>query len=223
MLVSDTIVLADIVVDDDYQGPSMATADAGDPDCPGGYKVTEDFILSMMSAFKNGGKVHRRFVYEILLQFQRLVKALPSLVDIPVAEDQRVTVCGDTHGQYYDLLHIFSLNGNPSLENPYLFNGDFVDRGSWSVEVILTLMAWKVLEPRCMHLTRGNHEAKSLNKIYGFEGEVKAKLNLKIMDVFRCVAYQRASNVSEERKHESEARSMQSSRLPLPARQTRCP
>lgn len=80
------------------------------------------------------------------------------------------------------------MNGLPSTENPYVFNGDFVDRGSFSVEVIVTLMAWKVLNPRCMHLTRGNHEAQSLNKIYGFEGEVKAKLNMTVMDVFRCAA-----------------------------------
>lgn len=78
------------------------------------------------------------------------------------------------------------LNGLPSVDNPYVFNGDFVDRGSFSVEVIVTLMAWKVLHPQAMHLTRGNHEAQSLNKIYGFEGEVKAKLNMTVMDVFRC-------------------------------------
>jgi len=49
--------------------------------------------------------------------------------------------------QYYDLLNIFKLNGLPSEENPYLFNGDFVDRGSFSVEVIFTLFAFKCLYP----------------------------------------------------------------------------
>lgn len=51
--------------------------------------------------------------------------------------------------------------------------GDFVDRGSFSVEVILSLLAWKVLHPQCIHLSRGNHESHSMNKIYGFDGEVR--------------------------------------------------
>lgn len=57
-------------------------------------------------------------------------------------------MCGDVHGQFYDLCNIFEINGDPSDENPYLFNGDFVDRGSFSVEVILTLFAFKCLHPK---------------------------------------------------------------------------
>lgn len=49
--------------------------------------------------------------------------------------------------QFYDLLNIFELNGLPSEDNPYLFNGDFVDRGSFSLEVILTLFAFKCMSP----------------------------------------------------------------------------
>jgi hypothetical protein len=48
------------------------------------------------------------------------------------------------HGQFYDLMNIFAINGLPSVANPYLFNGDFVDRGSFSVEVVLTLLMFKV-------------------------------------------------------------------------------
>jgi hypothetical protein len=82
-------------------------------------------------------------------------------------------VCGDTHGQYYDLLHIFELGGLPSPSNPYVFNGDYCDRGSFSVEVVLTLFAWKLLYPCGLHLGRGNHESMQCNQMYGFDGEVR--------------------------------------------------
>lgn len=76
---------------------------------------------------------------------------------------------------------LLSSTGDRSAENPYLFNGDFVDRGSFSVEVIFALLAFKVLDPSCMHMTRGNHETRAMNKIYGFEGEVKAKVRGRVL------------------------------------------
>jgi serine/threonine-protein phosphatase 5 len=102
----------------------------------------------------------------------------------PVHVVPQLTVCGDTHGQFFDLVRIFELNGLPSAENPYLFNGDFVDRGSWSVEVVTTLLAFMVYDPRCMHLTRGNHESRNMNKIYGFEGEVRHKYSEHFFELF---------------------------------------
>ena len=107
-----------------------------------------------------------------------------SLVHINVEDSNEITVCGDIHGQYYDLLNIFSINGNPSPNNMYLFNGDFVDRGSFSIEVIMTLLAWKVCYPNHFFMPRGNHESKNLNKLYGFEGEVKHKYDIKMFDLF---------------------------------------
>jgi serine/threonine-protein phosphatase 5 len=44
----------------------------------------------------------------------------PSLVDITIAENSKFTVCGDIHGQFYDLMNIFNLNGLPSPRNPYV-------------------------------------------------------------------------------------------------------
>ena len=56
-------------------------------------------------------------------QARDLFKSLPSLVDVDIAPEAAITVCGDVHGQFYDLLHIFELNGLPSEDNPYVFNG----------------------------------------------------------------------------------------------------
>uniref|UniRef100_A0A8C6WLX5 Serine/threonine-protein phosphatase n=1 Tax=Neogobius melanostomus TaxID=47308 RepID=A0A8C6WLX5_9GOBI len=65
-----------------------------------------------------------------------------------------------------------------------LFNGDFVDRGSFSVEVILTLFGFKLLYPDNFHLLRGNHETDNMNQMYGFEGEVKAKYTAQMFQLF---------------------------------------
>ena len=97
----------------------------------------------------------------------------------------RFNVCGDTHGQFYDVLNMFeNVSGWPSPTNPYVFNGDYVDRGSFSVEVVTMFFAWKLLYPNCFFLSRGNHEGKQMNKMYGFEGEVKHKYDDKVMDIF---------------------------------------
>ena len=86
--------------------------------------------------------------------------------------------------QFYDLLNIFKLNGLPSRDNPYLFNGDFVDRGSFSVECIFVLFGFKLLYPERFFMSRGNHESENMNKMYGFEGEVKAKYSANMCDLF---------------------------------------
>ncbi|ONK66914.1 uncharacterized protein A4U43_C06F13420 [Asparagus officinalis] len=149
-----------------------------------GEVVTLDFVKKMMVDFKNQKFLHKRYAYQIVLQAREMLRAMPSLVDITVNDGSHLTVCGDVHGQYYDLLNIFELNGLPSEDNPYLFNGDFVDRGSFSLEVILTLFAFKCMSPSAMYLARGNHESKSMNKIYGFEGEVRSKLSETFVELF---------------------------------------
>ena len=120
----NSINLEDILVGDDYTGPRMEVKDDV-------YVISLDFIQAMMDEFKSQRKVHKRFSMQIILDSYEKLRQLPSLVDVDVPEGTHVTVCGDTHGKFFDLMKIFEINGLPSSSNPYVFNGDFVDRGSF--------------------------------------------------------------------------------------------
>lgn len=118
-----------------------------------GWSIDINFVKEMIETFKQQKTIHKRFALHIVLQVglstimplvdraciycssscmhaamrgtqaQQLLKQLPSLVRVPVPQDGRFTVCGDIHGQFYDLLNVFEMNGLPSDDNPYLFNG----------------------------------------------------------------------------------------------------
>ena len=166
---------SDIEVESSYSGPRLDPIDG---------KVTPEFVHELQDYQKNEKRLHKKYALQILLKVRDILKAEPPVVDVTVPEGKHVTVCGDVHGQYYDLCNIFDMNGKPSETNPYLFNGDFVDRGSFSVEVILLLFAYKCLYPKHLHLNRGNHETINMNKMYGFEGEVNAKYTKDFMRLF---------------------------------------
>ncbi|CAE7234606.1 PP5 [Symbiodinium sp. CCMP2592] len=114
----------------------------------------------------------------------RLLDQQPTLVRLQLPPGATVHVVGDVHGQFWDLLHILELCGEPSLQNQYLFNGDFVDRGQFSVEVALLLLAMKVAAPKAVHLNRGNHEAVRMNSLYGFMQETEQKYSNELFRQF---------------------------------------
>lgn len=176
--VSQQLNVDEIVVDSSYNGPVF------DPENP-----SMEFVSQLMEHFKSQKLLHRKYVLQILLAAKKLFESLPTLLRLPLPELEgnktgHFTVCGDTHGQFFDLCNIFQIGGLPSPTNPFLFNGDYVDRGSFSFEVVLTLLSIKLASPTALHMLRGNHETKGMNKIYGFEGEVKHKYDNTVFSVF---------------------------------------
>lgn len=113
-------------------------------------------------------------IQQICAKAREIFLLQPSLLEL----SPPVKVVGDVHGQYSDLIRIFTKCGFPPLTN-YLFLGDYVDRGKQSLETILLLLCYKIKYPENFFLLRGNHECANVTRVYGFYDECKRRCNIK--------------------------------------------
>eukprot|EP00924_Labyrinthula_sp_SR-Ha-C_P011037 maker-scaffold_33-snap-gene-3.77-mRNA-1 protein AED:0.01 eAED:0.01 QI:101/1/1/1/1/1/2/277/381 len=136
-------------------------------------------------------KVPIKEVHQVLNQSIEILSKEKNIVEVPRAKT--VTVVGDTHGQFYDLLNLLEQNLPPSKDNLFVFNGDFVDRGAFSFQTVFLLLSYKVLFPDQIFLLRGNHETIFMNRMYGFLHEILAKYDQSVLrrfwDVFDSLPF----------------------------------
>jgi serine/threonine-protein phosphatase 5 len=101
--------LTDHHINISYDGPHLS---------PNG--ITREFVEALLEDMKAQKKLHRKYACQIMLAVKKIFENDPTIVDIPVPEGSKLTVCGDIHGQFYDLMNIFKMNGLPSETNMYL-------------------------------------------------------------------------------------------------------
>jgi diadenosine tetraphosphatase ApaH/serine/threonine PP2A family protein phosphatase len=119
-------------------------------------------------------------ILELISRATKVVEEQPIVLRV----EAPVKIFGDIHGQYQDLMRFFDLYSAP-MEGPggdiegldYIFLGDYVDRGTHSIETMCLLMALKIKYPNQMHLLRGNHEDRWINSAFGFQTECIHRLN----------------------------------------------
>ncbi|KAJ1204888.1 hypothetical protein NDU88_000323 [Pleurodeles waltl] len=155
-----------IEVPDSYAGPHLS------------FPIMPDHAAALVEAFKKKQQLHAYYVLKLLHETRKHLKQLPNIKRISTCYSKDITICGDLHGRLDDLFLIFYKNGLPSPERPYVFNGDFVDRGKQSMEILLILFSFLLVYPTEVHLNRGNHEDYMVNLRYGFTKEVMKKYTM---------------------------------------------
>lgn len=136
------------------------------------WKQLKDFLLKE-------GPMKKEQVVKILKDGIALLSKEPNLVKI----GEPIVIVGDLHGQFYDLVHMLEKAGDPSEIN-YLFLGDYVDRGIFGIEVVITLLAIKLNFPKNVVLLRGNHESRNMTENFTFREEAISRFDIEIYNLF---------------------------------------
>ncbi|KAG7883769.1 hypothetical protein KL938_002354 [Ogataea parapolymorpha] len=127
--------------------------------------------------FRQQGRLSEEQVLLILEMAAAALRKEPNMVRVSAP----VTVCGDVHGQFYDLCKLFEICDDPD-KTSYLFLGDYVDRGSYSLECLLLLYAMKINHPDTFFMLRGNHESEQMTSFFTFKDECLKKHSLAVYE-----------------------------------------
>lgn len=124
-------------------------------------------VDEIIQKIESGGFPTADEVKYITTKSKELFSTYPNVIKVR----SPVTICGDIHGQFDDLIELFKINGRVPFTD-YLFMGDYVDRGNKSVETVTYLFALKLKYPDHITLLRGNHESAGVSQHFGFRDEV---------------------------------------------------
>ena len=141
--------------------------------------LKEKLIESRKGQICSNVKLSEREINSVIEKVLPIIQNEPVMLEL----EPPIYICGDIHGQFYDLLRVFDILKYPP-ESKFLFLGDYVDRGKKSLECILLLLCLKIKYPSKIYLLRGNHESESVNRTYGFFDECKRKISIKIYKQF---------------------------------------